>query len=197
MKIRQAEKSDAVVLARLIDLAGEGIPGYLWAGMAEPGETALEAGTRRAARDEGGFSYRNARVLTGDRGVLGMLVAYRLPDPYPLNDLDDCPAIVQPLIRLEAQAPGSWYINAVATCSDCRGKGFATALIRDTEQHARSLGCKRVSLIVASGNDTAIRLYRRLGFKTTAQLPAASAPDFVVVGDWLLMQKSLDAAPSS
>ncbi|HMO69118.1 MAG TPA: DUF6505 family protein [Novosphingobium sp.] len=39
--IRPARKSDAPVLARLIDIAGEGIPSYLWARAAEPGEWAV------------------------------------------------------------------------------------------------------------------------------------------------------------
>ena len=62
-RIRPATKADAHALADLINFAGEGLPLYLWKKMAEPGETAWEVGRRRAKREDGGFSYRNATVL--------------------------------------------------------------------------------------------------------------------------------------
>ena len=61
--VRGACREDAEALAELIDMAGEGLPLYLWAKMAKPGETAREVGRRRAAREEGGFSYKNAIVI--------------------------------------------------------------------------------------------------------------------------------------
>ena len=71
--------SDAADLARLVDLAGEGLPSYLWARMAEPGEDAFAVGERRrAARDEGAFSWRNA-VDRRDRRR-GRRRARHLPD---------------------------------------------------------------------------------------------------------------------
>ena len=38
---RRATPDDATALAELIDFAGEGLPTYLWAKMAEPGEKRL------------------------------------------------------------------------------------------------------------------------------------------------------------
>ena len=62
MRIEDASIDQAADLAHLINLAGEGIPHYLWSDMAEEGEDPMAVGARRAAREEGGFSYRNARV---------------------------------------------------------------------------------------------------------------------------------------
>jgi hypothetical protein len=39
IELRPARREDAADLARLVDLAGEGLPSYLWAGMAEPGRS--------------------------------------------------------------------------------------------------------------------------------------------------------------
>ena len=58
--LRQATPADAAVLAELVNYAGEGMPLYLWERMAGPGETAWDVGRKRAARDTGSFSYRNA-----------------------------------------------------------------------------------------------------------------------------------------
>ena len=47
---RRATPDDAHALAELIDFAGEGLPSYLWARMAEPGEGVWDVGRRRARR---------------------------------------------------------------------------------------------------------------------------------------------------
>ncbi|MFC6671344.1 GNAT family N-acetyltransferase [Marinobacterium aestuariivivens] len=192
MEIRDAKREDARDLARLINLAGEGIPEYLWSQQAGDGDTALEVGARRAARDDGGFSYRHARVCVDDAGrVLGMLLAYRLPDPYPLGDLDDYPALVRPLLEQESRVPGSWYINGIATFEHCRGKGIGRLLIQDTERRAQAAGCDLISLIVASENSTAKRLYEAMGFNIKDSRPVVPYPGSPQDGDWILMVKTI------
>ena len=51
------------MLAELVNYAGDGLPFHLWSKMAAPGESAWEVGRGRAARPEGGFSYRNATII--------------------------------------------------------------------------------------------------------------------------------------
>lgn len=67
MIIQRALKENATDLAFLINLAGEGIPRYLWSEMAEDGQDPMEVGRSRASREEGGFSYTNARVIVSFR----------------------------------------------------------------------------------------------------------------------------------
>jgi ribosomal protein S18 acetylase RimI-like enzyme len=187
--IRRATKHDAAALARLVDLAGEGLPSWLWARSAEEGEDAFEVGRRRAAREEGGFSYRNAHVIEADGQVAGMLLGYRLPEPYEVGDLSDLPEVVRPLVELEAQAPGSWYVNAVAVFDAFRGQGYGTRLMDLAERLARDSGAGELSLIVAEHNDGARRLYERLGYEVLARRPGSSADGFSHEGDWVLMAK--------
>ena len=137
MEITKASRENAGDLAYLINLAGEGIPAYLWQGMVEGDESALEVGARRAARDEGGFSYTNARICVADGALLGMILSYRQPDPYQTGDLSQYPDLVRPLVELEARAPGSWYVNAIATFEQHRGKGAGRKLMADAEVKAR------------------------------------------------------------
>lgn len=59
---RPATRDDAPALAELVNFAGEGLPVYLWEKSKEPGETVWDVGRRRAEREEGNFSYRNALV---------------------------------------------------------------------------------------------------------------------------------------
>lgn len=193
MRLRDATRADARDLAYLINLAGEGLPEYLWGMMAEGGASPQEVGAQRAGREEGGFSYRHARVCIERGRVVGMIIAYRLPDPYGLEDLDDAPAPVQPLLRLEAQAPGSWYINGIATLPAARRKGVGRLLMAQAEASAIAAGCHELSLIVAEENRRACAFYHHLGFGELASLPLVPWPGCPHGGRWLLMTRRLEA----
>ena len=191
MRIQAATKQQAEQLAYLINRAGEGIPEYLWRQAAEPGQAPLAVGAERAARDKGGFSYKNMRVAI-DRGeLLGMVLAYGQPDPYVLDDLNEMSEVVRPLVQLEAQAPGTWYINAIATFERFCGRGVARQLLREAEEGAAQAGYRAISLIVASENLRARQLYAYLGYQKTASLPVVTYPGCQHGGDWELMIKSL------
>lgn len=192
---RRATPADAPDLARLIDLAGEGIPCWLWRQGAAPGQDPLDAGAARARREEGGFSYRNAVVAEAEGGIAGMLLAYRLPAaPDPRPALDDVAPVLRPLIRLEWEAPGSFYVNAIAVFPGHRGQGYGRRLLALADDLARDAGADRVSLQVFEGNAGAVRLYRRLGFVETASSEAVPHESHPHHGRLLLMERPLAAA---
>ncbi len=192
MEIKDATKANASDLAHLINLAGEGIPAYLWHSMAEEGQDPMDYGEVRASREEGGFSYRNARVCVDDAQVLGMIISYKQPDIYSTEDIDDYPDIVKPLILLESKAPGSWYINAIATFERYQGLGIARMLLNEAEERAVSEGVSEMSLIVASENTRAKGLYEYLGYQPISSLPVVTYPGCLHGGEWLLMTKTLN-----
>ncbi len=195
LPIRSARTEDATKLARLMNLAGEGIPAYLWGLMADPEEDALAFGARRVARTEGGFSYTNAHIAECDGVMAGMLLGYRLPDPYETGPLGDIPAVVRPLIELEALAPGTWYINAVATDTAYRGQGVGRRLMEWAEHLADASDADALSLIVAEENSDARRLYERLGYQEIARRPIVPFPGCAHTGDWVMMRKQMTAHP--
>ena len=59
-KYRDARVGDARAIARLIEIAGEGIPGFLWSESAAPGQDPLDYGTERAAREGGAYGHASA-----------------------------------------------------------------------------------------------------------------------------------------
>ena len=189
VEIIKAKKVHATDLAYLINLAGEGIPEYLWRSLAEGDESALEVGAKRASRDQGSFSYLNAKVCVEDNEVLGMIISYQQPDPYDLSAISDYPEIVRPMVLLEAQAPGSWYINALATFESHRGKGVARHLVADAERQAEAAHCNAISIIVSSANTQARELYDYLGYSIIEAEPVVEYPGCLYGGDWLLMTK--------
>lgn len=184
VRVRPARREDAPDLARLVDLAGEGLPSHLWARSAAPGETPLSIGIRRAERDEGSFSWRNAVAAEVDGVVAGAMVTYRIGDaPAPLDGL---PPMFRPLQALENRAPGSQYVNVLATYPAFRRRGVGRALL--AEAAARAEG-NALSLIVADGNAPAIALYRATGFVETA-LAAMVKEDWASAStNWVLMLK--------
>ncbi len=191
--IRPGRPEDGHVLAELMNIAGEGIPAFLWAHMAAPGEDAMAYGAHRVARTDGAFSFVHTRVAELAGQIAGMLLSYRLADPYQISDMDEYPPVVRPLVELEALAPGSWYINAIATSAACRGQGVATRLMLEAEDMARHANARELALIVAEENVSAKQLYEKMGYCTLARRPIVAIAGFAHQGDWILMQKLLNA----
>jgi ribosomal protein S18 acetylase RimI-like enzyme len=189
IRIRKAVQGDAPVLAELMNAAGEGIPAYLWSGMAPSGGDVMAFGAARVAREQGDFSYRNMYVAEIDGQVAGMLLSYQLPDPYVLDQLESYPALVRPLVRLEALAAGSWYINAIATGESWRGVGIGTRLMALGQVLAMQARVATLSLIVSEHNAGAMNLYTRLNFAPAARQPVMPAPGLPSEGDWVLMTR--------
>lgn len=180
--VRPARPGDAGDLAVFVDLASHGLARSFWAGLAEPGEDLLAVGRRRAARDEGAFSWRNALVAEVGGAVAGGMVAYRIgTTPQPV---EDAPPVARPLLTLENAALGSWYVNVLATHPRFRGRGVARALL---DRAVADAGGTAVSLIVADGNRDARRLYARAGFAEAERRPIVK--DGWETGDaaWILM----------
>jgi ribosomal protein S18 acetylase RimI-like enzyme len=189
--IRPARKADAAALAALIDIAGEGIPLFLWSRMKVPDQSVFEFGRARAAREDGNFSYRNATVVETDGEVAACLVDYQLADPYDIGDLDKLPDVVRPLVELEAKAPGSWYINVLAAFPEYRGQGIGTRLLALAEERGRQHKATSASMIVASANAGALRLYARVGYEEIARARVVTYPGCAHDGDWVLLVKPI------
>lgn len=191
VKIRPARATDAEDLARLIDIAGEGIPNWLWQKSATGTETALDVGIARARRMTGGFSYRNALVAEDERGVLGMVLSYAI-DSASEDDPDDLPAPIAPFVALEAKSIGTWYVNALAVRAGNRGEGIGTALMQEVEAQARALGYRRFSIQVYGQNQGAVKLYHRMGFQEVARAPVRDHPcQPYYTGDVLLLIRTV------
>ena len=190
-RMRSARLEDADAIARLIDMAGHGLPFHLWAEAAEEGGSPLEVGRRRVEREEGKFSYRNAWVIEVAGAVAAGLIGYRQPEPYSLDGIESFPPTVQPLVRLEAYAPGSWYVNVLAVLPEHRGKGLGSLLLADAERRAHEVGARSLSLIVASENPNALRLYEHVGYRALERRPVVGFPGFHG-GDWVLMTKPVE-----
>jgi len=188
--VRPARIEDAEVLAELVDYAGEGMPSYLWGKIAGPGETAQEVGRKRAARETGSFSYRNATIIEHAGRAAGALIGYVIPDvsePIP----SDMPAMFVPLQELENLAPGTWYVNVLAVLPQSRDLGLGTELLRIADENGQKLGKRGMSVIVSDTNTGARRLYERLGYRETARRKKVKERWANEGREWVLLTKAL------
>lgn len=176
-------------MAELVNMAGEGLPLYLWSKMASPGESPWEVGRQRAGRDYGSFSYRNAVVLEEGGALAACLIGYPLDDDPPRIEYSDIPALFVPLQELEERASGTWYVNVIATYPTQRGKGFATRLLSIAEKLGDEAGKRGMSIIVSDANLGARRLYERLGYREHATRPMVKENWETSGENWVLLLK--------
>lgn len=186
--LRSATAADAALLAELVNQAGEALPLYLWQQLAAPGESAREVGRRRAAREEGSFSYRNATIIEHGGQGAGCLIGCEIPDvPGPVPQ--DMPAMFVPLQELENLAPGTWYVNVLAVLPQFRGTGLGTRLLQRAEEISGALGKRGLSVVVSDANAGARRLYERVGYRQAASRPMIKNGWQNDGRDWILLTK--------
>ncbi len=190
-RLRAATPDDARELAKLIDIAGEGIPTWLWAQSTRAGQTPLDVGVARAERTTGGFSYSNALVAHDTRGVLGMVLSYAITEALE-EDVEGLAAPIAPFVELEADSVGSWYVNALAVFPQHRGKGLGARMMQAAERSASDAGQKQMTIQVFEQNLGAVRLYRLLGYSERGRSPVRLHPcQPYYTGDVLLLTKTL------
>jgi ribosomal protein S18 acetylase RimI-like enzyme len=188
---RRATPGDAAALAELANMAGEGLPLYLWTGLAAAGEDPWEVGRQRALRETGSFSYRNSVVREESGRVVAALIGYALSAAAEAADYSAMPPMFVPLQQLEDLVPGTWYVNVLATLPTCRGRGFGSALLAEAERIATAADCTGLSIIVSDGNPGAVRLYRRLGYRERDSRPMVKE-DWQNPGqNWILLTRDL------
>lgn len=188
---RKGTRNDVVALTELVNFAGKGLPLYLWEKSAEAGETGWDVGRRLAARAEGKFSCTNALVAEIGGTCVACLIGY--PQHSGPEAIDDAkvPPIFVPLRELEDIAPDSWYINTLAVFPEYRRRGLGSRLIALSEGMAREAGERYMSLIASDNNESAIRIYRRLGFRIVAMREMVKEQWPSEGKQWMLMTKAL------
>jgi ribosomal protein S18 acetylase RimI-like enzyme len=192
VRFRQAQESDALDLAFLIDSASRGLVLWFWSTLREPGQSTIEVGRHRIRTLSASPLYYGAfTVAEIDGAIAGALTGRLIPVPYQRGDSADLPKLFAPLLELEAVAAGSWYLTIVSVYPEFRGQGLGSALLNKAEGVARFAGAAHMSLIVEDANVGALRLYLRSGFRERARRPYLPFPGSTDEGDWILLKKEI------
>ncbi|MBT3360793.1 MAG: GNAT family N-acetyltransferase [Rhodospirillales bacterium] len=192
---RRAEPKDCLRIAELFNIAGAGVPEYVWTNLADeyPGLSPLEIGEQRYLREDIAFSFRNTVVAEIDGKVVGILIAFPIesedePSQSELAETEpesDTPDVMRPFHELEI--PGSYYICGVALSPEHRGRGLGTGFMEIARNTARNEGLKTLSLIAFEQNPRAVKLYEKLGFDIVDSRPLVPHPLIQYTGKALLM----------
>lgn len=185
--LRLATETDAHALADLVNFAGEGLPLYLWTGLAKDGQDPWEIGRARQAKKA-----REGQIIVVDHGdgAVAGLTGYKIgSDPVEIGE--GFAALFRPLQELENQALDTWYVNVLACYPEHRGQGLGGRLLDLAEDLARGEGVACTSLIVASANTGARRLYERKGYRERASARCVKESWDTANDAWLLMIKNL------
>ncbi|MEZ5754048.1 MAG: GNAT family N-acetyltransferase [Paracoccaceae bacterium] len=190
MLIRGATAADADHLVRFINMAADDLPLHFWKKSVGEGGDPWAYGRERAARESGSFSYGNAWLAEVEGAVAACLLGYPAEDePAPIAP--DTPAIFVPLLELEALAPGSWYLNVLATHEGFRGRGLGSALLAKAEEITRGAGRGKISLIAADTHQAALQLYAAKGYREVARRPVVKGDWAVDAREWILFVKTV------
>ena len=190
---RPATRSDASEIALLVNIATHGGMIRGWAHDDEAKDTydPIEVGRLDMLKDdEDGFNWRSVTMAeTPDGEIAGMLLGYREPDDKRRVPKDAMSFLV-PILELEYEAVGTWFVSMLGVHIRWRSKGVGSALLDVAEIKRAQSHARGVSLIVEDTNTDARRLYDRRGFAVRDQRPMGRYPDGTAPGkNWLLMVK--------
>ncbi len=189
---RQAEIKDTAAIAQLLDVAADGIVGYIWQQSAVAGEDPFAYGARECQKADSWCSYSRVVVRQQKTTIQAILLSYPIPTMAvePAAETAST-ALLRPIHELEAQALGSYYIDSLAVGENHRHQGIARQLLEIAEGKAIDAGCGRLSLLVFEENTVAHKLYQSVGFEESARRRVVRHACHPYTGDILLLQKPL------
>ena len=185
--IRRAERRDAAELAILVDLSSHGLASWLWYGAVLEGttQTALEHGRNQLRCDDDRAGWTNASLAEVDGEIAGLVIGHVVEPSFA--DEDAPHPVFEPILVLQQQTIGHWFIDSVGVYQHHRGHGIGRRLV---DHELVRAGARPVSLITESDNDVALGLYKSCGFEEIARQPSVSTDTYSKQHDWVLLTRS-------
>ncbi|OAP46698.1 GNAT family N-acetyltransferase [Sinorhizobium americanum] len=186
--LRPAMRSEAAELAILVDIASHGFASWLWYGgvLAKSADTAFEHGRNRLRQDEGLGTWRDAVVALTDEEIVGVSISYAID--ASIAEIEPKHPVLAPLLALQREVVGHWFIDSLGVYKAHRGKGIGRALL---EHEFVRAGKAPVSLITESHNEKAQALYKKNGFEEVARAEALLLFEDSRKHDWVLFTRKV------
>lgn len=181
IEIIDATPNDAeLISAAILDAVGEDLVSQM-AGSDHTRADVAAIFTRLARRDDTQYSYRNSRIAIIDGKKAGVCVSYdggklkklRRPFFQEANQVLSWNISPEEVDSLPGETvPEEFYLDTIATLPEYRGRGVASALIRDAKKKADAANLP-LGLLVSDHNPNARHLYESLGFRPAGRRPFA------------------------
>ena len=190
VRIRPAERADALHVAAFVDIAGHGIEVDEWRARRGSDHSLFAAARRTVLEDRAQpYHYSRAHLLDCDGEIAAGLIGGTIEAQS--SGSADTPAYVRPLVELETSVPGSWLLLVIATYPEYRGKGFGAQLMEHARLCAIRDGASEISLVTEDSNLSALGLYGRHGFREAETRPWSSYDGLSGPTRWIRLVKKL------
>ena len=103
-RLRPALRRDSRDIARLFRISSEGVADYIWSKLAQQGQSPIDVGCARYAREAVDFSYRNCIVAEQAGRVIAMLHGFEMTADADAKEETD--PVLRPYRELEI--PGTF-----------------------------------------------------------------------------------------
>ena len=191
---RKGRKEDCVEIARLANLASEGVIEYMFHDLI-PDMTPVQMVAHNLSSEDSFYSYTNAIVAEFNQNPIGVSLSY----PSSFHQITGEMRNFLPEDRLEhvksfytSRVEDSLFLNALCVDERLRGNGIGTQLIALTKKKAEESGFRTLSLMVLADNTAALRLYARCGFETVESVELKSHELIPHEGGCLLMKCGIE-----
>ena len=180
---RPAVRNDAREIARLFQISSEGCADYIWSLIAQPGQTLLDVGEMRYAREGVIFSYENCLIAESEGRVIGMMHSFVMRDDPEAEPVTD--PVLAPYADMEVA--DTLYISSLALHEGWRNLGLGAKFLQHARERCSELGLTGLSLIDYAANTGARRFYERHGFEIVKTCQITPHPLIRVTGEAYLM----------
>ena len=195
--IRRATPGDALACAQLVLMATHGIAEAVFRDLIPGQPTEQIIATRRIEPEGRSSSYTYWWVADGDHSdIAGGINAYALKEDFrPAREellTKERIRILRPMIELDAEATGTFFVNILAVFPKYRHAGLGRRLIALAVQKAREAGTAAVSLTTFENDSRLVSYYREIGFTTIASRPIQPHECLQETGNLVLMTMPVD-----
>ena len=190
--IRRAKADEALACARLLMIASHGMAEAVFRDLVPGQSTERTIADRRIGPGGRTSSYTHWWVAEdGYGGVAGGMNAYPLDGSLQPAREDLLTAerirVLRPMIELDAEAFGTFFINIVAVFPEHRHAGIARLLIALAVEEARRSGLPAVSLTTFEDDVRLVSYYLGIGFTVAAARPIVAHECLESHGNLVLM----------
>jgi ribosomal protein S18 acetylase RimI-like enzyme len=190
---RSATPDDCNTIAQLFRIASDRVSDYIWSTLTDdyPGLILVEIGAKRYANPDSLFSYKNCVLAQQNNETIGLMLTFASAQAEevesPQISIESELPESDVLAPYSLEAPGTWYICALALFPEFRGRGIGTQFLQLAHQQAAERGFSKLSLLCFEQNAGALKLYKRNEFEVIDRAPVVPHPLIHHTGDILLM----------
>ena len=185
--LRSATPEDSFDVAKLLDLAVEGMPMAFWTAQMVAGEDAMQIGINRCSKDDTATSYRRAKIAELDGEIVGLIFSYDKADLPAQMDSSVHP-LFRPMMKLLNTTNGIASINTMAVYPKYQRRGIGSALLNELEASDR--GSKgQQALLMTDVNQTGHAFSEERNYRVVGEAPVIKGPWDTQAATWQLRGK--------